>query len=98
MSSNNSIKYLGQEEAINIDKELFNEYGFSVDQLMELAGLSCAQAIYSFYPKPSKCLIIVGPGNNGGDGIVCARHLKLFVRFFSSCEFDLYFLFKYFKF
>uniref|UniRef100_A0AC34FYP3 NAD(P)H-hydrate epimerase n=1 Tax=Panagrolaimus sp. ES5 TaxID=591445 RepID=A0AC34FYP3_9BILA len=79
MSSTQSkeIKYLGQEEAINIDKELFNEYGFSVDQLMELAGLSCAQAIYSFYPK-GKVLVIVGPGNNGGDGIVCARHLKLF--------------------
>lgn len=34
-----------QEEAQNIDEELFSEYGFSVDQLMELAGLSCATAI-----------------------------------------------------
>uniref|UniRef100_A0A914QJ32 NAD(P)H-hydrate epimerase n=1 Tax=Panagrolaimus davidi TaxID=227884 RepID=A0A914QJ32_9BILA len=76
-TNSNQIKYLGQEEAINIDKELFNEYGFSVDQLMELAGLSCAQAIYSFYPK-GKVLVIVGPGNNGGDGIVAARHLQLF--------------------
>ena len=33
-----SVKLLGQEEAVNIDQELFNEYGFSVDQLMELAG------------------------------------------------------------
>ena len=33
-----SVKLLGQEEAVNIDQELFNDYGFSVDQLMELAG------------------------------------------------------------
>lgn len=34
-----------QEEARAVDEELFNEYQFSVDQLMELAGLSCATAI-----------------------------------------------------
>jgi NAD(P)H-hydrate epimerase len=43
------VRYLGQEEAINIDTELFNDYKFSVDQLMELAGLSCATAIAKCY-------------------------------------------------
>ena len=37
--------FLSQEEAQAVDQELFNEYQFSVDQLMELAGLSCATAI-----------------------------------------------------
>lgn len=79
-----SIKYLGQEEAQHIDEELFSEYGFSVDQLMELAGLSCATAVTRAYPLSSllksrpSLLVICGPGNNGGDGLVCARHLKLF--------------------
>ncbi|PIK60700.1 putative NAD(P)H-hydrate epimerase-like [Apostichopus japonicus] len=79
-----SVKYLGQEEAQNIDQELFNEYRFSVDQLMELAGLSCAVAIATCYPHDavkkaeSRVLVCAGPGNNGGDGLVCARHLKLF--------------------
>jgi len=77
-----SVKYLSQQEAINIDLELFNEYKYSVDQLMELAGLSCATAIaksYSFDKISNKpILICCGPGNNGGDGLVCARHLKLF--------------------
>ncbi|KAJ4448667.1 hypothetical protein ANN_00057 [Periplaneta americana] len=49
---------------------------------MELAGLSCAVAIAKCYPLASlsdkNVLVFCGPGNNGGDGLVCARHLKLF--------------------
>lgn len=45
MSGMSGIKYLNQEEATNIDLELFTEYKFSVDQLMKLAGLACAHAI-----------------------------------------------------
>ncbi|XP_042641006.1 NAD(P)H-hydrate epimerase isoform X2 [Tyto alba] len=57
------LRFLGQEEAQAIDQELFTEYKFSVDQLMELAGLSCATAIAKgyeptvYYPKrPNKPL------------------------------------------
>ena len=32
------MKFLNQVEAQNIDIELFNEYKFTVEQLMELAG------------------------------------------------------------
>ena len=54
---------------------------------MELAGLSCAHAIYDAYKtrenpeKNLRTLIIAGPGNNGGDGLVCARHLSLLAGF-----------------
>ncbi|KAI5692142.1 hypothetical protein M8J76_003638 [Diaphorina citri] len=74
------MKYLTQQEAIDIDQTLFNKYKFSVDQLMELAGLSCANVIGKTYPTPThkKVLVCAGPGNNGGDGLVCARHLKMF--------------------
>ena len=77
-----TMKYLNQEEAQKIDQELFNEYSFSVDQLMELAGLSVAVALTKAYPKGTNSpsvLVCSGPGNNGGDGLVAARHLKLFV-------------------
>lgn len=60
------VKYLGQQEAINVDIELFNEYLYSVDQLMELAGLSCASAIAKTYSKCSignkSILVCCGPG------------------------------------
>lgn len=74
-----TLHYLNQQEAINVDQELFNEYQFSVDQLMELAGLSCAHAIaQNYHPETAKSVLVCcGPGNNGGDGLVCARHLKL---------------------
>lgn len=81
------MKFLNQQEAINIDNSLFNDYKFSVDQLMELAGQSCAVGIVECYPvhekdiddvKKKSVLVCCGPGNNGGDGLVCARHLKIF--------------------
>ena len=76
------MRYLGQEEAVNLDLELFNDFRFSVVQLMELAGLACAHALASEFPAASlsprrPVLVVAGPGNNGGDGLVMARHLHL---------------------
>ncbi|KAJ1977194.1 hypothetical protein H4R34_003679 [Dimargaris verticillata] len=71
-------KLLTQRIAQEIDQELMSSSGgFAVEQLMELAGFSVAQAITKRYPKDSKRRVLVccGPGNNGGDGLVAARHL-----------------------
>ncbi|KAL6493567.1 Pyridoxine/pyridoxamine 5'-phosphate oxidase 1, chloroplastic [Orobanche gracilis] len=75
-----SISYLNQREAAEIDEILMGPLGFTVDQLMELAGLSVATSIAEVY-KPAehnRVLAICGPGNNGGDGLVAARHLHHF--------------------
>ena len=48
--------------------------GTSVEALMERAGAALAEAAYRYVGK-MPALILCGPGNNGGDGYVAARHL-----------------------
>jgi len=72
-----AMKTLSAEKAAALDKELMSDGAFSIDQLMELAGLSVSQAVYKILPpsKGKRILVACGPGNNGGDGLVAARHL-----------------------
>ncbi|PGH13526.1 YjeF family domain-containing protein [Polytolypa hystricis UAMH7299] len=74
-----SLKTISAQDAAALDKDLMDARlgGFSLDQLMELAGLSVSQAVYRVHPpsKGKNILVACGPGNNGGDGLVAARHL-----------------------
>ncbi|KAL2692090.1 hypothetical protein Neosp_002494 [[Neocosmospora] mangrovei] len=73
-----AIKTLGAKAAAALDQELMSTGAFSIDQLMELAGLAVSQAVYHLQPLESgrRILVACGPGNNGGDGLVAARHLR----------------------
>ena len=52
--------------------------GVSTDRLMENAGLAVARVARSALGSVAgaRTLVLIGPGNNGGDGLVTARHLR----------------------
>lgn len=52
---------------------------FPSETLMEIAGLAVAQVANKIIKSEANCKIcvLVGPGNNGGDGLVAARHMKM---------------------
>jgi hydroxyethylthiazole kinase-like uncharacterized protein yjeF len=61
-------------EAMRAAEQAAIDAGTSVEQLMERAGAALAEAVYRF-AGPTEALVLCGPGNNGGDGYVAARHL-----------------------
>jgi ADP-dependent NAD(P)H-hydrate dehydratase / NAD(P)H-hydrate epimerase len=50
--------------------------GISAEHLMNQAGSGIATAVQQFFPRPGYCLVFSGKGNNGGDALVAATHLK----------------------
>ena len=70
------MKIVTPDEMRRLEQEA-SRYGLSTDDLMERAGLAIAletaRALGTVAGK--RILVLVGPGNNGGDGLVASRHL-----------------------
>ena len=61
-------------EAMRAAEQRAIDAGTSVETLMERAGAALAEAVFR-YAGRTPVLILAGPGSNGGDGYVAARHL-----------------------
>ncbi len=57
-----------------LESQLFTS-GLPVEALMEKAALAIARRLLA--TPPAAALVLVGPGHNGGDGLVVARELHL---------------------
>jgi len=62
-------------EVITLDKRCYEEFALSEDILMEHAANHLALTTKSWAKPKSAIYFLCGPGNNGGDGIACARIL-----------------------
>ncbi len=71
------MKVLTSKEMKEIDRMTIEEIGIPGPVLMENAGLQIVRVLRALFPRPEreKIVIVAGKGNNGGDGLVVARHL-----------------------
>jgi hydroxyethylthiazole kinase-like uncharacterized protein yjeF len=69
------LKIVTTDEMRRIEKAA-DAGGLTFDQMMENAGRAVAEAIDEWIgAEDATVLVLVGPGNNGGDGLVAARYL-----------------------
>ena len=66
---------LTRQAVREIDRRAIEEYGIPGVVLMENAGRNAAELLRDLNPLRLRVAIVCGPGNNGGDGFVMARHL-----------------------
>ena len=76
------MKVATGRQMAELDRITVEQYGISTLVLMENAGRSCAERILRILqekvgaPEEASVAIVCGRGNNGGDGMVIARHLQ----------------------
>lgn len=66
-------------ESAAIDRRAIDESGVPQPVLMENAGRSAAAVVERVFPR-GPVVVVVGSGNNGGDGLVCLRALAAWDR------------------
>ncbi len=71
------MKPLDREESVSIDRRAQEQLRIPGEVLMENAGAHVARAALALAQarRRERVVVVAGPGNNGGDGFVAARHL-----------------------
>src|SRR5579871_4419171 len=69
------LELLTSEEMVRAE-QLAAEAGTTYLTMMENAGRGVAEEVVRRFPRGSRVTVLCGPGNNGGDGFVCARYLR----------------------
>jgi NAD(P)H-hydrate epimerase len=68
--------YIVSTQQMQAAEKAADASGLSYDEMMENAGRAVAEVIETHFKVTGKhILILIGPGNNGGDGLVAARYL-----------------------
>jgi len=72
-----AIPLLSSEAIRELDRRTIQEVGIPGPVLMEAAGRVCAEIAEELLPgeRAGRVAVLCGKGNNGGDGMVAARHL-----------------------
>ena len=74
MHNTHGLEIFSSNEMKNLEKANFKEK--SSYSYMQKAGYQVFQFIKDNFKKKQLIIVLCGPGNNGGDGLVVAKHLK----------------------
>ena len=69
------MKVVTAQEMRQIDQQTIEQIGIPGAVLMEHAGSAVVRILREHFPECQRVGIVVGKGNNGGDGLVVARQL-----------------------
>lgn len=69
------MKVVTAQEMRQIDQQTIEQIGIPGAVLMEHAGSAVVRVLREYFPECQRVGIVVGKGNNGGDGLVVARQL-----------------------
>lgn len=70
-------QFLSVDQIRDVDRVAVEQYRMNSLVLMENAALGCVRWLENRFSEAAIAVILCGRGNNGGDGLAIARHLRV---------------------